>query len=157
MVTGNMGSQMRMNYTMMGDTVNLAARLEPAAKQYGVYILVGENIYKASNDEYVFRFLDFLSVKGKSIPVRAYELLDKKEEIDQRSLELIETFEEGLNHYFNQDWENALSFFEKSNLLEYKFEGRNTNPSMVFIDRCKLFSSNPPADQWDGVWRMHSK
>ena len=50
MVTGNMGSEMRMNYTMMGDTVNLAARLEPAAKQYGVYIFVGENIYKATND-----------------------------------------------------------------------------------------------------------
>ena len=78
MVTGNMGSEMRMNYTMMGDTVNLAARLEPAAKQYGIYILVGENIYKASNDEYVFRFLDFLSVKGKIYLLKHMSLLIKK-------------------------------------------------------------------------------
>ena len=157
MVTGNMGSEMRMNYTMMGDTVNLAARLEPAAKQYGVYILVGENIYKASNDEYVFRFLDFLSVKGKNIPVRAYELIDKKEKIDQRSLELTETFETGLDYYFNQEWKSALEFFEKSKLLEDAFVGRNTNPSDVFINRCKHFSANPPVDNWDGVWRMTTK
>jgi adenylate cyclase len=157
MVTGNMGSEMRMNYTMMGDTVNLAARLEPAAKQYGIYILVGENIYKASNDEYVFRFLDFLSVKGKNIPVKAYELIDKKEKIDQSSLELIETFENGLDYYFNQDWESALEFFEKSKLLELEFAGRNTNPSKVFISRCKHFIANPPVDTWDGVWRMNTK
>ena len=157
MVTGNMGSEMRMNYTMMGDTVNLAARLEPAAKQYGIYIFVGENIYKASNDEYVFRFLDFLSVKGKNIPVKAYELIDKKEKIDQSSLELIETFENGLDYYFNQDWESALEFFEKSKLLELEFAGRNTNPSKVFISRCKHFIANPPVDTWDGVWRMNTK
>ena len=157
MVTGNMGSQMRMNYTMMGDTVNLAARLEPAAKQYGVYIIVGENIYKASNDEYVFRFLDFLSVKGKNIPVRAYELIDIKDQIKKTSLELIETFEKGLDYYFNQDWEKALEYFEKSKLLEEDFSGRNTNPSQVFIKRCNHFSMNPPLDDWDGVWRMTTK
>ena len=157
MVTGNMGSQMRMNYTMMGDTVNLAARLEPAAKQYGVYIIVGENIYKATNDDYVFRFLDFLGVKGKNIPVRTYELIDIKDQINKTSLELIETFEKGLDFYFNQDWENALEHFEKSKLLEDDFTGRNTNPSQVFIKRCNHFSMNPPPDDWDGVWRMTTK
>tara|TARA_B100000686_G_scaffold247883_1_gene257599 strand:- start:11 stop:589 length:579 start_codon:yes stop_codon:yes gene_type:complete len=157
MVTGNMGSQMRMNYTMMGDTVNLAARLEPAAKQYGVYIFVGENIYKASNDEYVFRFLDFLGVKGKNIPIRAYELIDIKDQIKKTSLELIETFEKGLDYYFNQDWKKALEYFEKSKLLEDDFTGRNTNPSQVFIKRCNHFSMNPPPDDWDGVWRMTTK
>ncbi len=157
MVTGNMGSEMRMNYTMMGDTVNLAARLEPAAKQYGVYIFVGENIYKASNDEYVFRFLDFLSVKGKNIPVRAYELIDTKDQIKKESLDLIEAFESGLDSYFNQDWEIALKYFESSNLLEDNFEGRNTNPSKVFIKRCNHYILNPPKSDWDGVWRMNTK
>ena len=68
MVTGNMGSEMRMNYTMMGATVNLAARLESSAKQYGVYNFVGENIYESAKDEFIFRFLDFVQVKGKNIP-----------------------------------------------------------------------------------------
>jgi adenylate cyclase len=157
MVTGNMGSQMRMNYTMMGDTVNLAARLEPAAKQYGVYIIVGENIYEASNDEYVFRFLDFLSVKGKNIPVKTYELIDTKDQINKKSLDLIETFEKGLDYYFNQDWGNALEHFKKSKQLEDNFIGRNTNPSEVFIKRCDHFLLDPPNNDWDGVWRMTSK
>ncbi len=157
MVTGNMGSEMRMNYTMMGDTVNLAARLEPAAKQYGVYIFVGENIYEASNDEYVFRFLDFLSVKGKNIPVKTYELIDTKDQINKKSIDLIETFEKGLNYYFNQDWKNALEYFQRSQHLEDKFIGRNTNPSEVFIKRCDHFLLDPPKNDWDGVWRMVSK
>ena len=78
MVTGNMGSEMRMNYTMMGDTVNLAARLESSAKQYGVYNFVGENIYESAKDEFIFRFLDFVQVKGKNIPVKVYELVSEK-------------------------------------------------------------------------------
>ena len=157
MVTGNMGSDMRMQYTMMGDTVNLAARLEPAAKQYGVYIFVGENIYENSNDEYVFRFLDFLQVKGKKIPVRAYELMDTKDSIDRPVLDLIETFEDGLDHYFKQDWDKALDLFKKSESMELHFEGRNTTPSVVFLDRCKHFKEEPPEKDWDGVWKMVTK
>ena len=155
MVTGNMGSEMRMNYTMMGDTVNLAARLEPAAKQYGVYILVGEKVYEASNDEFAFRFLDFLSVKGKEIPAKTYELIDRKESINKRSIELIKTFEEGLDNYFNQKWDYAIKSFIKSINFEDDFPGRNTNPSQVFIDRCNYFKQNPPDLNWDGVWKMN--
>ena len=157
MVTGNMGSEMRMNYTMMGDTVNLAARLEPAAKQYGVYIFVGEKVYEASSDEFVFRFLDFLSVKGKNIPVKGYELIQRKDKINKNSIDLIEVFEKGLDHYFNQEWTDALKIFEKSAKLENNFEGRNTNPSKVFIERCNYFKENPPEPNWDGVWKMTTK
>jgi len=157
MVTGNMGSEMRMNYTMMGDTVNLAARLEPAAKQYGVYILVGENIYEATNDEYAFRFLDFLSVKGKTIPIKAYELIQRKDSINKKAIELVDLFEKGLDNYFNQKWDDAIKFFEKSIVLEDNFKGRNTNPSQVFIERCDYLKNNPPESNWDGVWKMTSK
>ena len=157
MVTGNMGSEMRMNYTMMGDTVNLAARLESSAKQYGVYNFVGENIYESAKDEFIFRFLDFVKVKGKNIPVKVYELVSEKSNADNESINLIRTFEKGLDHYFQKDWDSAIKYFEKANSLEDHFDSRNTTPSSVYIDRCTMFKENPPDDDWDGVWAMTSK
>ena len=157
MVTGNMGSEMRMNYTMMGDTVNLAARLESSAKQYGVYNFVGENIYEAAKSEFAFRFLDFVQVKGKNIPVKVYELVSEKGEILSDNINLIKLFEEGIDHYFKQEWKIALNKFQQSENLEDKFESRNTTPSQIYIQRCKMFINNPPGKDWDGVWKMTSK
>ena len=157
MVTGNMGSEMRMNYTMMGDTVNLAARLESSAKQYGVYNFVGENIYESAKDEFIFRFLDFVQVKGKNIPVKVYELVSEKSNANNASINLIRTFEKGLDHYFQKDWDSAIKYFEKADSLEDHFESRNTTPSSVYIKRCTMFKENPPDDNWDGVWAMTSK
>ena len=157
MVTGNMGSEMRMNYTMMGDTVNLAARLESSAKQYGVYNFVGENIYEKTKQEFVFRFLDFVRVKGKKIPVKVYELVNSKDKISNSKVKLVNLFEEGLDYYYKQDWNKALEIFTNSEKIEEKFISRNTNPSMVYIDRCSMFIENPPSEDWDGVWTMTSK
>ena len=157
MVTGNMGSEMRMNYTMMGDTVNLAARLESSAKQYGVYNFVGENIYEKTKQEFVFRFLDFVRVKGKKIPVKVYELVNSKEKIDNSKVKLVNMFEEGLDYYYKQDWNKALEIFTNSEKLEEKFISRNTNPSMVYMERCSMFKESPPIKDWDGVWTMTSK
>lgn len=157
MVTGNMGSEMRMNYTMMGDTVNLAARLESSAKQYGVYNFVGENIYEKTKQEFVFRFLDFVRVKGKKIPVKVYELINSKDKIDNSNVKLVNMFEEALDYYYRQDWNKALEIFTKSEKLEQKFTSRNTNPSMIYIERCSMFKENPPNKDWDGVWTMTSK
>ena len=157
MVTGNMGSEMTMNYTMMGDTVNLAARLESSAKQYGVYNFVGENIYESAKDEFIFRLLDFVQVKGKNIPVKVYELVSEKSNANNESINLIRTFEKGLDHYFQKDWDSAIKYFEKANSLEDHFDSRNTTPSFVYIDRCTMFKENPPDDDWDGVWAMTSK
>ena len=157
MVTGNMGSNIRMNYTMMGDTVNLAARLESSAKQYGIYNFVGHRIYENAKDEYVFRFLDFTRVKGKSIPVKVYELVNRKTMIKKKTLDLVNQFEKGMDLYFQQRWDEALEEFEKSEEMEDHFESRNTTPSAVFIERCKLFKSNSPGKDWDGVWTMTTK
>ena len=157
MVTGNMGSEMRMNYTMMGDTVNLAARLESSAKQYGVYNFVGENIYEKTKQEFVFRFLDFVRVKGKNIPVKVYELVNSLEKIDNLNIKLVQLFEKGLDHYYKQNWDQALEIFKDSEKMEEKFISRNTNPSLVYINRCKMFKQNPPNKDWDGVWTMKSK
>tara|TARA_B100000212_G_scaffold111155_1_gene82729 strand:- start:1666 stop:4218 length:2553 start_codon:yes stop_codon:yes gene_type:complete len=157
MVTGNMGSEMRMNYTMMGDTVNLAARLESSAKHYGVYNFVGENIYEATKDEFIFRFLDFVRVKGKKIPVKVYELVSSKENAKNSDINLIRAFENGLDCYYQQNWEKAIKYFTESQSMEDTFSSRNTTPSEVYVNRCIMFKDNPPGEDWDGVWTMISK
>ncbi|MEE2877059.1 MAG: adenylate/guanylate cyclase domain-containing protein [Candidatus Neomarinimicrobiota bacterium] len=157
MVTGNMGSNMRMNYTMMGDTVNIAARLEASAKLYGVYIQVAENTYTAVKDQFEWRFLDNVRVKGKKKPVKVFELLAEKSDLDDDYCKLIPTFNEGLDLYLSQDWDKSLSAFKEAEALEEIFPARPTNPSSVYIERCEYLKKNPPGDDWDGIWTLTSK
>ena len=157
MVTGNMGSKMRMNYTLMGDTVNLAARLESSAKQYGLYNFVGENIYNATQDDFSYRFIDYVQVKGKKVPVKVYELMAEKLNVDKNISQLIEKFDEAMKLYLEKKWDEAIACFQESEALESHFAGRNTTPSRVFIERCEAFKANPPAEDWDGVYTMTSK
>lgn len=157
MVTGNMGSEMRMNYTMMGDTVNVAARLESSAKLYGVYIQVAENTYKKVKDEFEWRTLDYVRVKGKKVPVHVYELLSEKGQLDDETSKMIGVFHEGLELYNDQKWNDALKKFEESATLEDEFPTRLTTPSKVYIFRCNHFIENLPEKDWDGVWTMTTK
>ena len=157
MVTGNMGSEMRMNYTMMGDTVNVAARLESSAKLYGVYIQVAENTYKKVKDEFEWRTLDYVRVKGKKVPVHVYELLSEKGQLDDETSKMIGVFHEGLELYNDQKWNDALKKFEESATLEDEFPTRPTTPSKVYIFRCNHFIENLPEKDWDGVWTMTTK
>jgi adenylate cyclase len=157
MVTGNMGSAMRMNYTMMGDTVNLAARLEPAAKQYGVYIFVAENTYKVVADQFEWRFLDYLRVKGKKKPVKAYELFSLKGELSEQNSQLVQAFDEGMELYHDQNWVKAKKQFKEALKLEEKFLDRPTTPSAVYLDRCDYYKNDPPGKDWDWVWTMTTK
>lgn len=157
MVTGNMGSNMRMNYTMMGDTVNIASRLEASAKQYGIYIQVAENTYQSVVDKFEWRFLDNVRVKGKKRPVKVYELLAEKGKLDETHLKVLPIFHEGIEYYNAQKWTKSLKAFNASNKLEDMFPMRPTNPSRVFIERCEYFKENPPGDEWDGVWTLTIK
>ena len=157
MVTGNMGSEMRMNYTMMGDTVNVAARLESSAKLYGVYIQVAENTYKKVKDEFEWRTLDYVRVKGKKVPVHVYELLSEKGQLDDDTAKMLTIFHEGLELYNAQKWNDALKKFEESATLEDEFPTRPTTPSKVYIFRCNHFIENLPEKDWDGVWTMTTK
>ena len=157
MVTGNMGSESRMNYTMMGDTVNLAARLESSAKQYGVYIQIADSTYEAVKDQIVVRALDFVRVMGKTEPVKVFELISEKDQEPEIYKKILPVFHEGLEYYFKQDWDKAIEAFQTADELEEMFPGRKTNPSRVYIPRCQNFKSNPPGDDWDGVWTQTSK
>ena len=156
MVTGNMGSESRMNYTMMGDNVNTAARLESSAKQYGIYIQIADSTYQPIKDKLVVRDLDNVKVLGKEEPVKVWELISevgKEPEIQKN----ITAYNEALKLYQNQDWSKAIEAFKESDALEDMFPGRKTNPSRIYIPRCEHFQSNPPGDKWDGVWTLTSK
>ena len=157
MVTGNMGSESRMNYTMMGDTVNLAARLESSAKQYGVYIQLSDSTYEAVKDQVVVRALDFVRVMGKTEPVKVFELISEKGQEPEPYKKILPIFHEGLENYFKQDWDKAIEAFKTADELEEMFPGRKTNPSRIYIPRCQNFKANPPGDDWDGVWTQTSK
>ncbi|NQU27309.1 MAG: CHASE2 domain-containing protein [Candidatus Marinimicrobia bacterium] len=156
-VTGNMGSTMRMNYTMMGDTVNIASRLEASAKQYGVYIQVLDTTYAAVKDRFEWRFLDYVRVKGKNVPVKVYELLSKKDKLDPNLAAAVAAFHEGQALYLDQDWKKAIKVFKAAEALEIMFPGRNTNPSAIYISRCEHLKKSPPGKDWDGTWTLTSK
>ena len=157
MVTGNMGSTMRMNYTMMGDNVNLAARLEASAKQYGIYIQVSESTYKVVKDKFDWRFLDYVRVKGKQLPVKVYELIAEKGKMNDTDKAVLEAFSQAQELYFNQDWDNAINGFKECKELEDMFPGRSENPSNVYLKRCYQLKENPPGKDWDGGWVLTKK
>ena len=157
MVTGNMGSEARMNYTMMGDNVNTAARLESSAKQYGIYIQIADSTYQPVKDKVVVRDLDYVRVMGKNEPVKVFELISEVGQEPENYKKILPAYHEALNLYKNQEWEKAIEAFKASDELEDMFPGRKTNPSRIYIPRCEHFISNSPGDDWDGVWTLTSK
>lgn len=164
MVTGNMGSQSRFNYTMMGDNVNLAARCESGAKQFGVYTMVTANTKKEAEqygDRCVFRYLDRIVVKGKTQPVDVYEIMGLRDQLPDEQYACKEKFEEALKAYQQQEWDRAINLFEESAKHEYFTPNDDsfihTNPSLVYLDRCEVMKENTPPDDWNGVYVMKSK
>jgi adenylate cyclase len=164
MVTGNMGSESRFNYTMMGDNVNLAARCESGAKQYGVYTMVtGDTKREAQQygDRCVFRYLDRIVVKGKTEPVEVYEIMGLRKYLNEEQFACKQKFEEAIEAYQKQHWDQAIELFEQAAALEYFSPNDDsfihTNPSLVYIERCQVMKENPPSGDWDGVYVMTSK
>ena len=157
MVTGNMGSEARMNYTMMGDNVNTAARLESSAKQYGIYIQIADSTYQPIKDRMVVRDLDNVKVLGKEEPVKVWELISEVGKEPEQYKKILPAYHEALELYKNQDWVKAIDAFKASDELEEMFGGRKTNPSRVYIPRCEHYLENSPGDDWDGVWTLTKK
>jgi adenylate cyclase len=160
-VTGNMGSASRMNYTMMGDAVNLAARLEESAKQYGIFTQVAEDSVVLAGDRFLFREVDTVKVVGKSVPVKSFDLLGLKETAPEFLLNLAKLFSEALEHYKAQRFKEALELFTQTLELEHQrfpeLKGIKTNPSEIYIERCNTYIATPPPPEWDGVWTLTSK
>ena len=159
-VTGNMGSTKRMNYTMMGDAVNLAARLEESAKQYGIFTQLSEKTKNLADENFEFRELDTIKVVGKSIPVTTFELLGKKNKLCENLIRLKENFHLGISEYKKQNWDMAKHFFSNSLECEHiRYPGLKDkiNPSCIYLDRIKNFINNPPSKDWDGVFILKNK
>jgi adenylate cyclase len=151
-VSGNIGSPKRMDYTIIGDGVNLASRLESACKQYSARILISENTYHKLRGTYRIRDIDDVIVKGKTKSVRIYEALDyHTQESFPNLMEVVGYFKEGRQAYRSGDWQRAIKLFRDA--LSLHPEDRL---SQLYIERCEYLNANPPAD-WDGVWKMTAK
>ena len=154
-VVGNIGSSERMNYSVIGDSVNLTARLEAVNKLYGTNILISEDTYNHVKAHFICRFLDVVAVKGKEKGVRIYELVEEASfELAPSLKEKHRIWHDGMEKYLSQNWKKATTCFEK--ILEKEPQDK---AAKLFIDRCKHFASCPESipESWDGTTYLTEK
>ena len=152
-VVGYMGSQKaQMNFTCMGDGVNLASRLEGANKEYGTMMMVSDNTYQRVKHVVRGRFLDFLAVKGKKEPVKVHELVCKIGDEPEGWFEKTELYDKAIQLHLERKWDEAIATFEEVLKLD-----PNDGPSKTYITRCNEYKVNPPPEGWDGRYILTHK
>jgi adenylate cyclase len=153
MIVGNMGGKDRFDYTVIGDSVNLASRLEGANKQYGSHIMISDFTYQEIKSDVAVRELDLIQVKGKSEPIRVWELLGLANmpttDNQKQSLEL---YHEGIKLYRARSWEEAIAYFQQAKQLDPA-----CRVAEIYEQRAGLYQLNPPPAEWNGVFVMTTK
>jgi class 3 adenylate cyclase/ActR/RegA family two-component response regulator len=152
MVVGNMGSQRKMNYTIMGNAVNITSRLEGLNKMYGTWILVSEDTARETGDNFLVRRLDRVRLAGIHTPIQVYELIEFSALVTEEQRRTIDIFHEALDRFERRDWAVAETGFQQALDLTPR-----DNPSQVFLERCRENILNPPPRDWDGVFELKYK
>ncbi len=153
MVVGNMGGIGKFDYTVIGDSVNLGSRLEGANKQYGTYIMASERTQELVKDVFEFRELDLLIVKGKTKPIKVFELVGRKNDsVPANKISAIEKYLKGLELYRQKKFSEAVELFNEALTID-----PSDSPSQLYIERSRLYLVTPPPEEWDGVFVLKTK